>query len=141
MHFRASVLESKHRWVKSLRIAIHKHVQEEDISRVRSLTESTRTRSNTILIGDKVSVDLQMKEKRRSPTHVASGGPKRPSSPFSKSRVINVNVPTIETCSASPPVTFDMVRVNLCHTPLDRGGGASKQYNQRLLQLLIFCYS
>lgn len=113
MHFRASTIESKQRWVKSLRIAIHKHVQEEDISRVRSLTESVRGRSNTMLVGDKAAVDLQTKEKRRSPTHIVSGAVKRPSSPsaFTKSRI---NVPTIETCSASPPVAFDMVRIHTC---------------------------
>ena len=61
-----------------------------------------------MLVGDKAAVDLQNKERRRSPTPIGGASKGRPSSPFSKSRV-NI-VPSIETSSASPPVGFDTVR-------------------------------
>ena len=102
MHFRAATVPSKQRWVRHLRTAIHKHVQEEDVTRVRSMTETTRHRSNAVMTGDRAAMDL--KERRRSPVPTTH----RPSSPFSKSRVNLIQSHNTETPIGSP-VGFEVV--------------------------------
>lgn len=109
MHFRATAIESKQRWVKALRMAIHKHIEEEDMMRVRSMTETNRKRSNTILMSDKAAVDLRGVKHRP----LASAVPRRPSSPFSKSRVNVINNDETTTNASSPPIGFDFVSIIL----------------------------
>ena len=109
MHFRAPNMVAKQRWVKSLRIGIHKHVEEEELTRVRSMTESNRKRSNTMLTSDKAAVDLRERKRSPLPVNIPRG---RPSSPFSKSRV---NVAIIPDRIGSPVAAFDIVCALLQH--------------------------
>ncbi len=104
MHFRAPSIQTKQRWIKAIRIGVHKHhiEEEEKTARVRSMTETNRLRSNTMLTADKLATDLR--ERKRSPIPLYNT-PRRPSSPFSKSRVNVINTERIE----SPTASFDMV--------------------------------
>ena len=101
IHLRASSVDIKQAWIKSLRTAIHKHVEEEAV-RLRSMTES-RIRSNTMVTNDIVARDLRDKNSPgRSPT------PRRPSSPFTKARI---NVQDSRRSTSPNPVSFGAVRI------------------------------
>lgn len=104
MHLKASSVDIKHEWVKALRTAIHKHIEEE-ASKLRSLSvSSARIRSNALTISDVVAKDLTEKHPK---SHFSPLLPRRPSSPFSTSRI---NLPLVERTSVSPPpVSFDLV--------------------------------
>lgn len=98
MHLKASTLDVKQKWLKYLKIAIQKHVDEEE-NKLRSLSmSSARMRSNAVHTGDAVARDLTTKP-QSSPFL-----PRRPSSPFSKTR-INLS-------ASPPPVAFERVRLH-----------------------------
>lgn len=100
MHLKANSIDIKNDWVKSLRIAIHKHIESEN-NKLRSLSVSTnRIRSNA-LTTDVVAKDLSEKHPK---TQFSS----RPSSPFSVSRI---NMPINETSTSPPLVTFERVSI------------------------------
>ena len=97
MHLKASSIDTKNDWVRALRTAIQKHIEDEK-NKLRSLSVSgARIRSNAVA-SDVVAKDLS---ERHSKIHHSS----RPSSPFSTTRI---NAPINE--STSPPlVKFECV--------------------------------
>lgn len=120
IHLRASSVDIKQAWIKSLRTAIHKHVEEEAV-RLRSMTES-RIRSNTMVTNDIVARDLRDKiSPGRSPT------PRRPSSPFTKARI---NVQDSRR-STSPHVSLGVYKVTVDYEPFsDDHHGISLKVDQ-----------
>jgi thioesterase domain-containing protein len=102
MHLKASSVDVKNQWIRFLRTAVMKHVEEEK-EKLRSLTVSgARIRSNAVAI-DAISKDLNEKHPKMQMMSMAG----RSSSPFSNTRV---NMPQIRETSTSPtPVTFDKV--------------------------------
>lgn len=98
MHLKSASLESKKIWLKFMKSSIEKHIGDED-KKLRSVSVTNgRARSNAVCTNDSVAQDLSGKVIESSPYL-----PRRPSSPFSKTRI------NVSHHSSPPPVSYERV--------------------------------
>uniref|UniRef100_A0A1X7TP97 Uncharacterized protein n=1 Tax=Amphimedon queenslandica TaxID=400682 RepID=A0A1X7TP97_AMPQE len=106
MHLKCSSIDVKKSWVRFMKSSIQKHIEEKD-SKLRSLSISgNRLRSNAVCTSDALAKDLSL----QSSPYL----PRRPSSPFSKTRIdLSKSVQ-----NSSPPVSYKRFRVKDDYIPL-----------------------